>query len=235
MGFEFSSANKGCEALVYSFLSIIKENLKKDDIIINFSGTQLGAVPDYYSDYTFVNIHPRLKDIRLKYVRALKKCDIIFDVTMGDSFSDIYSKSYYDYLIRNKRVAEMLCKKYILLPQTYGPFGYVNSEKKAKKVLKKAYRIYCRDKISQRLLYNNFKISNTLLVIGSSRAESRQIVNHGHICVNGKRVDIPSYQVKAGDVISVKENKRQKEMFKALKEVKVVMPKWLEFENTTIH
>ena len=70
--------------------------------------------------------------------------------------------------------------------------------------------------------------------IGSSRAESRQIVNHGHICVNGKRVDIPSYQVKAGDVISVKENKRQKEMFKALKEVKVVMPKWLEFDATKL-
>ena len=70
--------------------------------------------------------------------------------------------------------------------------------------------------------------------IGSSRAEARQIVNHGHICVNGKRVDIPSYQVKAGDVISVKENKRQKEMFKALKEVKVVMPKWLEFDATKL-
>ena len=70
--------------------------------------------------------------------------------------------------------------------------------------------------------------------IGSSRAEARQIVNHGHICVNGKRVDIPSYQVKAGDVISVKENKRQKEMFKDLKEVKVVMPKWLEFDATKL-
>lgn len=70
--------------------------------------------------------------------------------------------------------------------------------------------------------------------IGSSRAEARQIVNHGHICVNGKRVDIPSYQVNAGDVISIKENKRQKEMFKELKEVKVVMPKWLEFDSTKL-
>ncbi len=70
--------------------------------------------------------------------------------------------------------------------------------------------------------------------IGSSRAEARQIVNHGHICVNGKRVNIPSYQVKAGDVIAIKENKRQKEMFKELKEVKVVMPKWLEFDSTKL-
>ena len=39
--------------------------------------------------------------------------------------------------------------------------------------------------------------------IGASRAQCRQIVNHGHITVNGKLVDIPSYQVKVGDVIAI--------------------------------
>lgn len=67
--------------------------------------------------------------------------------------------------------------------------------------------------------------------IGSSRSESRQIVNHGHITVNGKRVNIPSYQVKVGDVIAIKENKRDLEMFKALKGMKIIMPKWLEFNS----
>lgn len=66
--------------------------------------------------------------------------------------------------------------------------------------------------------------------IGASRAESRQIVNHGHITVNGKRVNIPSYLVKVDDVIAIKENKKDLEMFKELKNVKVVMPKWLEFD-----
>lgn len=70
--------------------------------------------------------------------------------------------------------------------------------------------------------------------IGASRDEARQIVNHGHICVNGKRVNIPSYEVKAGDVISIKENKRSLEMFKELKEVKIVLPKWLEFDATKL-
>lgn len=42
--------------------------------------------------------------------------------------------------------------------------------------------------------------------LAKTRRASRQIVNHGHILVNGKRVDIPSYQVKPGDVISVKES-----------------------------
>ena len=70
--------------------------------------------------------------------------------------------------------------------------------------------------------------------IGSSRKESRQIVNHCQITVNGKTVNIPSYQVKVGDVIAVKENKRELEMFKQLKDMKVVMPKWLEFNSESL-
>ena len=67
--------------------------------------------------------------------------------------------------------------------------------------------------------------------IGSSRAQSRQIVNHGHIAVNGKPVNIPSFRIKAGDIISIKENKRDNEMFKELKGARIVMPKWVEFDT----
>ena len=70
--------------------------------------------------------------------------------------------------------------------------------------------------------------------IGASRAECRQIVNHGQICVNGKRVTIASYRVKVGDVITIKENKQDLEMFKDLKGMKIVMPKWLEFNTETL-
>ena len=70
--------------------------------------------------------------------------------------------------------------------------------------------------------------------IGSSRAESRQIVNHGHITVNGKRVNIPSYLVKVDDVIAIKESKKELPMFKELKDMKIVLPKWLEFNATTL-
>ena len=67
--------------------------------------------------------------------------------------------------------------------------------------------------------------------IGSSRAQSRQIVNHGLICVKGKCIDIPSYEVKAGDTISVKENKKDNALFKELRGAKIVMPKWVEFDT----
>ena len=70
--------------------------------------------------------------------------------------------------------------------------------------------------------------------IGASRKQARQIVNHGLITVNGKRVNIASYRVKAGDVIAVKENKQDNEMFKNLKGSKIVMPKWLEFDTNAL-
>ncbi|MCL2570038.1 MAG: 30S ribosomal protein S4 [Firmicutes bacterium] len=67
--------------------------------------------------------------------------------------------------------------------------------------------------------------------IASSRKEARQMVSHRHITVNGKSVNIASYTVKKGDVIAIKENKRELEMFKELKKQKMVMPKWLEFNG----
>lgn len=70
--------------------------------------------------------------------------------------------------------------------------------------------------------------------IGSSRKESRQIVNHGAILVNGHVVDIPSYQVKVNDKIEVKENKKSNAFFTALKGAKLNTPKWLEFNTETL-
>jgi len=66
----------------------------------------------------------------------------------------------------------------------------------------------------------------------SSRAQARQIVSHGHILVNGKSVNIPSYEVKAGDIIEVKEkSKKYTSILEALKEVsKSGVAPWLELD-----
>ena len=64
-----------------------------------------------------------------------------------------------------------------------------------------------------------------------TRREARQLVGHGHFTVNGQRVDIPSYLVKAGDVIEVKESSRSSVKFKRLTggdAPTVLVPKWLE-------
>lgn len=72
--------------------------------------------------------------------------------------------------------------------------------------------------------------------IANSRSQARQLVNHGHFTVNGKNVDIASYQVKAGDEIAVKETKKDNKYFTALKEVAKngTMPKWVDFDPETL-
>ena len=69
-----------------------------------------------------------------------------------------------------------------------------------------------------------------------SRAESRQLVRHGHFTVNGKKVDIPSYLVKPGDVIELKEGSRSMDKFKGSLEANAsrVVPKWLELDKNNV-
>ena len=67
--------------------------------------------------------------------------------------------------------------------------------------------------------------------IGVSRTQARQLVNHAHFTVNGRTVNVPSYNIKVGDVIAVKENRRNNKFFEQIKTMKVAnMPKWLEFD-----
>ncbi len=74
------------------------------------------------------------------------------------------------------------------------------------------------------------------LGFGASRAQARQIVLHGHITVNGKRVNVPSFSVKEGDKIAIHEASRDIEHFKALREgTGRTLPQWLtmDAENLT--
>ncbi len=69
------------------------------------------------------------------------------------------------------------------------------------------------------------------LGLAKTRRMARQVVGHGHIRVNGKKVDIPSYSVKVGDVITLRPTSAEKEMFKALRKgTSVLTPKWLTFD-----
>ncbi|MBQ7183020.1 MAG: 30S ribosomal protein S4 [Clostridia bacterium] len=69
------------------------------------------------------------------------------------------------------------------------------------------------------------------LGLARTRRQARQFVVHGHIRVNGKKVDIPSYSVSVGDVITLRQRSTEMEMFKALREgTNAVLPKWLTFD-----
>ena len=78
------------------------------------------------------------------------------------------------------------------------------------------------------------RLDNVVFRLGyaATRREARQLVNHGHFTVNGKKVNIPSYQVKPGMIIALKESSRSIERFKNNLEDNAyhVIPRWLEFD-----
>lgn len=79
------------------------------------------------------------------------------------------------------------------------------------------------------------RLDNVVFRMGfaNTRREARQLVNHAHFTVNGKRVNIPSYQVKPGDVVAVSEKSRSTTKFKSLLEEngKKACPKWIDKAN----
>jgi small subunit ribosomal protein S4 len=83
------------------------------------------------------------------------------------------------------------------------------------------------------------RLDNVVFRLGfaNTRREARQMVNHGHITVNGKRVDIPSYLVTPGEVVSIKEKSRNSVRVKEVLEqnAKSLIPAWLELDRNTLN
>lgn len=151
IGFEFESSNKGCEALSYSFLPYLEKIIKEPFEILNINiHDGLGKIPHLYPNIKFSNIHIRLKDISSwhKVKKQLKTCDMIFDITHGDSFSDIYGKKWFIQTMLLKQIAIWSKKPLILLPQTYGPFVNKFSKKWASYIISNSYKVYSRDELS---------------------------------------------------------------------------------------
>ena len=73
------------------------------------------------------------------------------------------------------------------------------------------------------------RLDNAVYRLGfaSSRKEARQLVVHGHFTVNGKKATAPSMQLKAGDVIKVKEKSTSSPKFKEIKEMSITVPSWM--------
>ncbi len=82
------------------------------------------------------------------------------------------------------------------------------------------------------------RLDNVVFRLGlaNTRKEARQIVNHGHILVNGAKVDIPSYLVKAGDVVAVREKSKSSARMKEIVEAneKRIIPKWLSMDKNKL-
>ena len=110
-------------------------------------------------------------------------------------------------------------------------FVYGVQEKQFYKLYEEATR---KDGVTGELLlqYLERRLDNVVyrLGFGATRRQARQIVSHGHILINGKRVNIASYRVKQGDVITIKENAKELSIIKESVGQKTV-PGWLSLEE----
>ena len=113
-------------------------------------------------------------------------------------------------------------------------FVYGVMEKQFYKLYEEATR---KEGVTGELLlqYLERRLDNVIyrLGFGATRRQARQIVSHGHILINGKRVNIASYRVKQGDVITVKENSKELAIIKESVGQKTV-PGWLSLEEGTL-
>ena len=113
-------------------------------------------------------------------------------------------------------------------------FVYGIMEKQFYKLYEEATR---KDGVTGELLlqYLERRLDNVVYRLGfvGTRRQARQVVSHGHILINGKKVDISSYRVKQGDVVTLKESSKELLMVKASVGQKTV-PGWLSLEGTTL-
>ena len=148
-----------------------------------------------------------------------------------------------------------------LVKKPYGPGQHGNDKRRGKA---SEYKMQLMEKQKVRLMYGvnekqfrltfekaakmkgiqgeNFlkllesRLDNVVYRMGmaQTRRAARQVVNHGHITVNGKKVDIPSYQVKAGDIIAVKEaSKEHKAIIESLEKVNKTV-EYVEFDKKNL-
>ena len=82
------------------------------------------------------------------------------------------------------------------------------------------------------LLMLETRLDNAVFRLGfaASRKEARQLVTHGHFTINGKKANIPSMEVKAGDVIAVKSKSQQSPKFKEIKDMQITVPQWMDVD-----
>ncbi len=142
----------------------------------------------------------------------------------------------------NKRQGNRMARK-----SEYGT--QLNEKQKVKfiyGVLEKQFRTYYEraDKMAgitgeNLLSLLELRLDNVVYRLGfaTTRREARQLVNHAHFTVNGKKVNIPSYQVKVGDVIEVKETSRSSAAFKRFvgeDAITVIVPEWVNREKDAL-
>ncbi len=114
-------------------------------------------------------------------------------------------------------------------------FTYGVSEKQFVKTFNEAAKLSGNTGVNFLKLLES-RLDNLVYRLGfaSTRPQARQLVSHGHIVVDGKKVDIPSYRVKPGQTISLKETSKKLVIVQAALEAKIARPEYVSYDETTM-
>ena len=163
---------------------------------------------------------------------VLKKCR---SLGIEPGFLGIDKKSNRTFARAGKKVSEYGLQ---LREKQKAKFIYGVLEKPFRNMFAKAEKMRTGTAGENLMILLELRLDNVLfrLGIGRTRKESRQIVDHRHVLVNGKCVNIPSYTVKAGDVISIKEKFKSAQRYKDILEVTGgrLVPAWLEADHENL-
>lgn len=157
---------------------------------------------------------------------VLKKCR---SLGIEPMYLGIDKKSNRNFARAGKKVSEYGLQ---LKEKQKAKFIYGVLEKPFRNMFAKAERMKNGTAGENLMILLELRLDNVMfrLGYGRTRKEARQIVDHRHVLVNGKCVNIPSYQLKAGDVISIKESAKSAQRYKDILEVTGgrAVPAWLE-------
>ena len=163
---------------------------------------------------------------------VLKKCR---SLGIEPGFLGIDKKSNRTFARAGKKVSEYGLQ---LKEKQKAKFIYGVLEKPFRNKFAKAEKMRTGTAGENLMILLELRLDNVLfrLGIGRTRKEARQIVDHRHVLVNGKCVNIPSYTVKAGDVISIKEKFKSAQRYKDILEVTGgrLVPAWLEADHENL-
>lgn len=114
-------------------------------------------------------------------------------------------------------------------------FTYGVSEKQFRKTFAEAGKMGGKHGVNFLVLLES-RLDNIVYRLGyaSSRKQARQLVNHAHFLVDGKKVNIPSYRLRPGQVISVKESSKNLAVIKAALEAKISRPDYVSFDENKL-
>lgn len=174
LGAVINNGNMGCLALTYSLIKLLDEEAYRNSIEVSY--TVFDVMPDntqtermceqinvdrkkihVVKQGSYKSILSRIKHYRTNYnmLKEMKRCDVIIDITEGDSFTDIYGDKRFYSSTHIKEMVEKSNIPLILGPQTYGPFNKSKNKDYAKQIIENADTVISRDGLSSDYL-NSF-------------------------------------------------------------------------------